>query len=71
MTDWRKFDQEDKPNTTPAPEVLVWVWEAGFLGEPGPQIGYFDGHCWRMWWGTDDCDVTHWADLHYPSEEPA
>jgi len=67
MTDWREYDHERKADTAPEADELVWVWEAGYQGEPGASFGYFDGHCFRMWWGTDDCHVTHWAEIEYPA----
>lgn len=68
MADWREYNRYDKKNTTPsATGVLVWVWEAGFQGDPGVSLGYFDGLSFRMWWGTDDCDITHWAPIDFPA----
>lgn len=42
---------------------LVWVFE---VFEGVVNIGYFDGLTWRLWGGSDDCEVTHWASMAYP-----
>ncbi len=60
---WHEYDQFDKTHTTPPVDLLVWVVE----GDGVVNNGYFDGFTWRLWTGTDDCDVTHWAHLAFPS----
>jgi hypothetical protein len=63
--EWREFDYENKAATAPeaSSSTLVWVNEA----DQGVSLGVFDGFTFRMWYGTDDCDVTHWAPIAYPA----
>lgn len=61
---WNKFDYGDKRNTAPPEDTLVWIVEESYDLE---KIGYFDGFTFRVWSGSDDCCVTHWAKLEYPN----
>jgi hypothetical protein len=62
--EWRAYDRDDKPGTAPPIEQLVWVMEVFYTD--GVTLGYFDGFTFRMWHGTDDCQVTHWAPIVTP-----
>jgi hypothetical protein len=62
-TEWRPFSYDDKAATKPADSALVWVMEEFY---EGVTVGYFDGFTFRVWSGSDDCSVTHWAPITYP-----
>lgn len=62
---WRPFDYDDKKNTAPPANMLVWVVDE-YHG-PGVSIGFFDGYTMRAWWGSDDCSVISWAPIEYPT----
>jgi hypothetical protein len=66
IADWRPFDYADKDSTAPKLGQPVWVHESFYEG--GVTIGYFDGFTMRLWHGSDDCSVTHWAPMNYPHE---
>jgi hypothetical protein len=67
--EWHQYNREDKPNTTPANvDELVWIFETFYTG--GVDVGYFDGFTFRMWSGSDDCNVTHWAPMETPEPPP-
>ena len=72
MTDveWHKFDYDDKSTAPPKKfeQELVWIYEEHYL--EGIGLGYFDGFIFRMWTGTDDCSVSHWAEIQYPEFAP-
>lgn len=61
---WTEFDYYDTEATAPPAEELVWVVDTG---SSGVTAGYFDGFTFRLWSGTDDCEVTHWAEIEYPA----
>lgn len=61
--EWRQFDYFSKPATAPDENELVWVREEN---DRAVTLGYFDGFTFRIWTGTDDCSITHWAPLEYP-----
>jgi hypothetical protein len=62
--EWHAFDYEDKASTKPPTDELVWI--VNDLCEREVTIGFFDGFTMRVWHGSDDCDVTHWAAITYP-----
>lgn len=62
--EWKPFDYDNKAATAPAIHELVWIVEEYYFD--GVAIGYFDGYTFRVWSGTDDCSVTHWAPMLYP-----
>lgn len=62
--EWRIFDYTDRLRTAPAMGELVWIMEQYYI--QGVTMGYFDGRVMRMWGGSDDCSVTHWAEIDYP-----
>lgn len=64
MTEWRRFDYNDKASTAPVAERLVWIVEQFY--EEGVTLGYFDGYTFRTWRGSDDCSVSWWAEIEYP-----
>ena len=59
---WHPFDYENKRATAPSSDSIVWIVEGG----DDVTLGYFDGFTFRLWSGTDDCDITHWAIIEYP-----
>lgn len=65
---WHPFDYGDRANTGP-PEGTeyepYWIVEE-FYSPAWVTIGYFDGYTWFTWGGSDDCSVTHWAEIDYP-----
>jgi hypothetical protein len=63
---WQKFDYDDRATTAPPAEKLVWIVE-DWAYDGGVGIGYFDGYTMRTWWGSDDCHVTYWAKIVYPT----
>jgi hypothetical protein len=64
---WRRFDYGDKDGTAPSiKDVLVWIRED--LYEEGVTLGYFDGYTFRTWSGSDDCSVSWWALIDYPTD---
>lgn len=62
--EWHEFDYENKAATKPPSDELVWIVEQFYY--EGVTLGYFDGFTFRLWHGSDDCSVTHWAPLEYP-----
>jgi hypothetical protein len=67
VTDWRRFDHNDKDNTAPKGTYeLVWIREDQY--EEGVTIGYFDGYTFCLWGGSDDCSVSWWAPIEYPAD---
>lgn len=62
--EWREFDYFSKPATAPDENELVWVREEN---DRAVTLGYYDGFTFRLWHGTDDCSITHWAPLEYPA----
>jgi hypothetical protein len=68
---WHAFDYRNKDATAPPRELaeeLVWIIERQYA--EGVDLGYFDGYTFRTWGGSDDCHVTHWAEISY-LEPPA
>lgn len=66
--EWHEYDRTRKDETTPEADEAVWIVEADYAA----TIGYFDGFTFRLWTGTDDCHVSHWAPITYPTApEPA
>ena len=65
--EWQPFDYDDKQATAPKPDQLVWIHE---LYYHGVTMGVFDGFTFRTWWGSDDCNVTHWAPIKWPTAPP-
>jgi hypothetical protein len=63
--DWRRFDYDDRKNTAPEAGSLVWIVEEFYGGVV--TLGYFDGVTFRTWGGSDDCSVSWWAPIAYPS----
>lgn len=63
---WIPYSIKDKKNTAPPENLIVWV----NTYEWGVDLGYFDDFTFRMWWGTDDCFVSHWAHLDTPDNNP-
>lgn len=63
--EWHSYDYSDKTTAPPREmaEELVWIVER-YAG--GVDVGYFDGFTFRTWSGSDDCHVTHWAEMAYP-----
>jgi predicted SnoaL-like aldol condensation-catalyzing enzyme len=61
---WHQYVYEERDATAPPEGELVWVLERYYL--EGVGIGYYDGYTMRMWSGSDDCGVTHWARIQYP-----
>lgn len=59
---WHPFDYESKEVTAPVANHLVWVVE----GDGDVELGYFDGFTFRLWTGTDDCDIRKWAHVDFP-----
>lgn len=67
--EWRPFDYDDKANTAPPVDEMVWVVEEFYT--EGVTIGLFDGYTFRVLpGGGDDCSVAWWAPMVYP-EPPA
>lgn len=62
IVEWTEFNYEDKDHTQPPVMVPVWIYESG----EGVTFGYFDGVTFRMWFGSDDCNVERWAHIKYP-----
>jgi hypothetical protein len=65
MSEWRRFDYNDKAATAPVADQLVWVVEEFY--EQGVTLGFFDGFTFRTWSGSDDCSVSWWMPINYPS----
>lgn len=65
VTDWRAFDYGNKLATRPPDDQLVWIIEQDYA-EAWITVGYFDGFTFRVWYGSDDCFVSHWAFIVYP-----
>jgi hypothetical protein len=63
VVDWMPYDHDDKGGTAPDVETLVWINERFYHGV---TLGYFDGFTFRIWSGSDDCLVSHWAPLVRP-----
>jgi hypothetical protein len=63
---WTLYDRENKANTTPKGDGLVWIREEFY--EEGVTLGYFDGFTFRTWAGSDDCEVSYWAPISYPAD---
>jgi hypothetical protein len=63
---WRPFDYQDKENTAPKDDGLVWIVEEFYTD--GVTLGFFDGFTMRTWTGSDDCSVSFWAPIVYPSK---
>lgn len=61
---WHRFNYDDKEVTAPVADHMVWIME--MFREPHVTLGYFDGFTFRLWTGTDDCEVTHWAHIELP-----
>ena len=61
---WHKFDYDNKEKTAPEAHKSVWINEEFYVN--GVTTGYFDGFTFRMDGGSDDCSVTHWAEIVYP-----
>lgn len=59
---WHPYDYENKPATAPDSDSIVWIVEGG----DEVTLGYFDGFTFRLWSGSDDCDVRYWAEMEYP-----
>ena len=59
---WVKFDYTHKNETAPQDDSLVWINETFY---DGVTIGYFDGFTFRVWTGSDDCNISHWAKIEY------
>lgn len=68
VVEWHRFDHDDRENTRPPHEDLVWVVDK-FAGNQ-VTLGVFDGHTMITYWGSDDCSISHWALIDYP-EAPA
>lgn len=68
MTDlnWQPFDYENKPGPGVAPHAYALVWIADRDAATGVDLGYFDGYTFRLWGGSDDVTVTHWAEIVWP-----
>lgn len=62
---WEAYDRENKKDTAPTAYELVWIVAEGDI-----TFGYFDGFTFRLWSGTDDIHVTHWAYIDYPDSAP-
>jgi hypothetical protein len=62
---WHRFDYANKASTKPPTDNLVWVVEEFY--EEGVTLGYFDGYTFRTWGGSDDCEVSWWAEITYPA----
>jgi hypothetical protein len=62
--EWQRYDYENKANTAPPDDRLVWIIE-DFYTE-GVDLGFFDGFTFRTWTGSDDCSVSWWALIDYP-----
>lgn len=62
--EWHEFDYARKPETMPPHGDLVWIVEE--LYEEGVTLGFFDGFTFNTWTGSDDCHVTHWAEIAFP-----
>lgn len=60
---WIKYDRT-RESTAPKHPNPVWIMEMQY--EDGVTIGSFDGVIWQTWTGSDDCLVTHWAEIEYP-----
>ncbi len=54
----------DSTAPRPAPHIPVWVLDDYY--HEYVTIGYWDGFTWRLWYGTDDCNVSHWAKIEIP-----
>jgi hypothetical protein len=63
MSDWREFDYDRRAETAPPPNQLVYVHD---VYNHGVSMGLFDGDTFRMWWGSDDCSISHWAPIEWP-----
>lgn len=65
--EWHAFDYDNKAKTAPPRDLhheLLWVVEEFY--EQGVTLGYFDGFTFHTWNGSDDCSVSHWAQIDYP-----
>lgn len=60
---WNRFDYNNKQETAPPGGDLVWIYETYYHGV---FIGYYDGQAMRTSGGSDDCHVTHWAEIEWP-----
>jgi hypothetical protein len=60
---WRPFDYDNRRETGPESDKLVWINEVYYHGV---TVGVFDGFTFRTWWGSDDCAVSHWAPIVWP-----
>lgn len=59
---WISYDADAGPH--PADGHPVWVFDEFYSGV---TIGFFDGHYFRTLATGDDCHVTHWMALEWPS----
>jgi hypothetical protein len=70
MTDWRRYDFEDKTATAPPSDQMVWIVEEDWVH--GVTVGIFDGDTLRILpSGSDDCDVSWWAPMDLPAPPAA
>lgn len=66
MIEWHRFDYADKAGTSPSVhDEPHWIMDQLYSPDE-VTIGYYDGYTWRTWTGSDDCSVTHWAEIKYP-----
>lgn len=64
--EWHSFDYKDKGRfPRPPHDELCWIVEE-FYSPGEASIGHYDGFTWRTWGGSDDCMVSHWAEIVYP-----
>ena len=60
--EWHKYDRGYGDAPLPEEDKLVWMYDI----DHGICLGVFDGYTWQMWWGSDDCRITHWALIEKP-----
>lgn len=64
VVEWHPYDIDDKAATAPPDDQLVWIRE--WFYTEGTTVGFFDGSM-RLWTGSDDVDVSHWALIPMPA----
>ena len=65
--EWHAFDYANKKATAPSSDLhyaMLGIVERFYT--EGVTLGYFDGFTFRTYNGSDDCSVSHWAEIDYP-----
>lgn len=66
MATWHVYDHENKQETAPPVDDMVWVVE-DFYHNGEVTVGLFDGFTFRVLpSGSDDCSVRCWTTMQPP-----